>query len=111
MPGTKGQSDIFKVDILENETYGTPVNIGGGINTEGRETFPFISADNELYFASDGHPGLGGLDIFVAKYSNQGVLGDVYNVGEPVNGPLDDFAFIIDIYSKRGYFSSNREGG
>lgn len=111
MPGTKGQSDIFKVDILENETYGEPKNIEGGINTEGRETFPFISNDNELYFASDGHPGLGGLDIFVAKYSNQGVLGEIFNVGEPVNSSLDDFAFIIDTYSKKGYFSSNREGG
>jgi len=110
MPGTKGQSDIYKVAILENETYGTPVNVEG-INTEGRETFPFVSGENELYFASDGHPGLGGLDIFVAKYSNQGVLGDVFNVGEPVNGPLDDFSFIIDQYSKKGYFASNREGG
>ena len=110
MPGTKGQSDIYKVAILENETYGTPVNVEG-INTEGRETFPFVSGENELYFSSDGHPGLGGLDIFVAKYSNQGVLGDVFNVGEPVNGPLDDFSFIIDQYSKKGYFASNREGG
>lgn len=110
MPGTKGQSDIFKVAILENETYGTPVNLGG-INTEGRETFPFISADNELYFASDGHPGLGGLDIFVSKFSNQGEIGKVFNVGEPINSPLDDFSFIINIYSRKGYFSSNREGG
>ncbi|MES2544727.1 MAG: OmpA family protein [Bacteroidota bacterium] len=111
MPGTKGQSDIFKVDILENETYGTPVNIESGINTEGRETFPFISAENELYFASDGHPGLGGLDIFVSKFSNQGELGKVFNIGEPVNSPVDDFSYIINTFSRKGYFASNREGG
>ncbi len=76
-----------------------------------RETFPFISAENELYFASDGHPGLGGLDIFVSKFSNQGELGKVFNIGEPVNSPVDDFSYIINTFSRKGYFASNREGG
>ena len=64
MPGTIGQSDLFKVNINDDGTYGRPINLGSTINTEGRETFPFITDENEIYFASDGHPGLGGLDVF-----------------------------------------------
>ncbi|MFM9988934.1 OmpA family protein [Flavobacterium sp.] len=109
MPGTNGQSDIYKVAITGDNTYGTPENLGSGINTEGRETFPFVSSDNELYFASDGHQGLGGLDIFVTKLSKNG--SPIINVGAPVNGPMDDFAFLIDKNTKTGYFSSNRDGG
>lgn len=111
MSGTKGQSDIFKVEITGDNTYTTPVNLTGNLNTEGRETFPFITSDNELYFASDGHQGLGGLDIFVTKLSENGEPGMILNIGSPVNGPIDDFAFLIDKSSKNGYFSSNREGG
>jgi outer membrane protein OmpA-like peptidoglycan-associated protein/tetratricopeptide (TPR) repeat protein len=111
MPGTKGQSDIFKVSILGDNEYSKPENLSGGINTEARETFPFISKDNELYFASDGHQGLGGLDIFVAQIQADGSLGKIVNIGAPVNGPMDDFAFIIDNAVRRGYFSSNRANG
>ncbi|TGD56975.1 OmpA family protein [Flavobacterium humi] len=111
MPGTKGQSDLFKVAILENDTYGVPQNLTGTINTEARETFPFITKDNELYFATDGHQGLGGLDIFVTKLDENGMPGQILNIGAPVNGNLDDFAFIIDNTTKKGYFSSNRENG
>jgi len=111
MPGTLGQSDIYKVSINGNDSYGNPVNLGSGINTEGRETFPFISAKNELYFASDGYPGLGGLDIFVAQSKGEGKFGKPQNVGEPINGPSDDFAFLIDTDSKHGFFSSNRDKG
>jgi outer membrane protein OmpA-like peptidoglycan-associated protein len=110
MPGTLGQADIYKVAI-NNGTFGTPINLGNTINTQGRETFPFVSGDNELYFATDGHPGLGGLDIFVSKIKKDGSLDDAQNVGEPVNGKTDDFGFIIDVKSKIGYFTSNREGG
>ena len=111
MPGTLGQSDLFKVSINENDTYGTPENLGSPINTEARETFPFISSDNELYFASDGHPGLGGLDIFVAKQQKDGSFKNVTNVGEPLNSPKDDFGFLIDNKTRIGYISSNRDGG
>jgi outer membrane protein OmpA-like peptidoglycan-associated protein len=111
MPGTKGLSDIFKVEITGDNTYSTPVNLTGGLNTEGRETFPYITEDNELYFASDGHQGLGGLDVFVTKLSKDGVPGDIINIGAPINGPMDDFGFLIDKPSKSGYFSSNRDGG
>lgn len=111
MPGTFGQSDLFKVAILSDETYGTPENLGNTINTEGRETFPFISSQNELYFASDGHPGLGGLDIFVSTLEKDGTYKIVSNVGEPLNSSKDDFSFLIDTQTKVGYISSNRTGG
>ena len=111
MPGTKGQSDIFKVEITGDNTYSTPLNLTGSLNTEGRETFPHITQDNELYFASDGQLGLGGLDIFVTKLDKEGNPGDIINVGAPINGPMDDFAFLIDLPSSSGYFSSNRDGG
>ena len=71
MPGTLGQSDLFKVSINDDGTFGKPENLGASINTEGRETFPFISEDNEFYFASDGRPGLGGLDVFVSKINDR----------------------------------------
>lgn len=109
MPGTKGMSDIYKVDILSDGNFGKPINLGDKINTEARETFPFISNNNELYFASDGHPGLGGLDIFVTHLKADGKHGKIKNVGEPVNSNFDDFGFIMNTDSKSGFFSSNRE--
>lgn len=109
-PGTYGSSDIFKTEILENGKFGEPVNMGTGINTEGRETFPFIAESGELYFSTDGHQGLGGLDVFVAPKDEKGGYLKVYNIGEPVNGPFDDFAFIINSTGK-GFFSSNRTEG
>ncbi|TDE41576.1 flagellar motor protein MotB [Flavobacterium rhamnosiphilum] len=111
MPGTFGQSDLFKVTINDDGSYGIPENLGKSINTEGRETFPFISEDNELYFATDGRPGLGGLDIFVAKIENDNAFKEVKNIGGPINGSQDDFAFLIDSKSRKGFFTSNREGG
>lgn len=110
MPGGKGQSDLYKVAI-NGDSFGTTQNLGDKINTEGRETFPFISDDNKLYFASDGHVGLGGLDVFVADMSNSNTLGNVYNLGKPINSPQDDFTFIINEKTGIGYFASNREGG
>ncbi|WP_095953342.1 OmpA family protein [Flavobacterium sp. ACN6] len=109
MPGTLGQSDLFKAAINEDGTFGKPENLGPAINTEGRETFPFISGDNELYFATDGRPGLGGLDIFAVRIKANGTFDEVLNVGEPVNSKQDDFAFSIDSKNRNGFFSSNRE--
>lgn len=111
MPGTLGQSDLFKVAINSDGSYGTPTNLGNVINTEGRETFAFVSSENELYFASDGHPGLGGLDIFVSKAQDDASYKDVHNVGEPLNSSKDDFGFLIDNKTRIGYITSNRDGG
>jgi outer membrane protein OmpA-like peptidoglycan-associated protein/tetratricopeptide (TPR) repeat protein len=111
MPGTMGQSDLFRVKILADGKFGEPENLGPKINTEGRETFPFISNDNELYFASDGRPGLGGLDIYVANIEVDNSFYGIQNVGAPINSNQDDFAFLINSKDRNGFFTSNREGG
>lgn len=111
MPGTVGESDIFKVAINSDGTYGIPQNLGKTINTPGKETFPFVSDENELYFASDTHPGLGGLDIFVSWMNPEGAFDEVQNVGTDANSPKDDFAYLINTKNRIGFFSSNRDGG
>ncbi|MNQ24707.1 Outer membrane porin F precursor [compost metagenome] len=111
MPGTLGQSDIYKISINSDGSYGTPVNLGKTINTEGKETFPYITDENEIYFASDGRPGLGGLDLFAGKIEKDGTISDIQNLGADINSPKDDFAYVIDPVSRKGYFSSNKEGG
>lgn len=111
MPGTLGESDIFMVSINDDRTFGTPQNLGSNINTESRETFPFVTSDEKLYFSSDGHPGLGGLDVFATKINRQDFTGKVLNVGEPVNSKNDDFTFIFKEDDRTGYLASDREGG
>ena len=111
MPGILGQSDLFRVAILENGQFGTPENLGATVNTEGRETFPYLSADGELYFASDGHLGLGGLDVFVATNNSDGTFSKPFNLGHPINSAFDDFSYVVNAQTHVGYFSSNRPGG
>ncbi|WP_299676562.1 OmpA family protein [uncultured Tenacibaculum sp.] len=111
MPGGKGESDIYEVEINSDGSFGVPINLGATINTEGKETFPFISANNDLYFSSDGHVGLGGLDIFKVKSFSDSDNWKVENVGKPINSRADDFAIIMNKDSKKGYFSSNRKEG
>lgn len=111
MPGTLGQSDLYQVNINSDGSYGTPVNMGKTINTEGKETFPFVTDENEIYFASDGHPGLGGLDVFAGKLLSDGTVSDIQNLGADINSPKDDFAYVIDSQTRKGYFSSNKDGG
>lgn len=111
MPGTVGKSDIFRVTINQDGSFGEPENLGERVNTESRETFPFVSDDNVLYFSSAGLPGLGGLDIFGVKINEDGSLGKLQNIGRPGNSPDDDFAFVVDSKTKRGFLSSNRLGG
>lgn len=111
MPGTIGSFDIFVVDVNEDGTFGTPQNLGKAVNTIHREQFPFISADGTvLYFASDGHQGMGGLDIFMSTSYN-GEFAKPLNLGETINSNLDDFAYILDEKKNKGYLSSNRKGG
>lgn len=110
MRGTRGKSDLFVVDILPGGGYGKPRNLGDSINTEGRETFPYVSNSGQLYFASDGHVGLGGLDVFVAIPKEEESY-EIFNVGRPINSPKDDFSFVIDEENRTGYFASNRKGG
>ncbi|MAN58212.1 MAG: hypothetical protein CMC08_00060 [Flavobacteriaceae bacterium] len=110
MPGTLGMSDLWYVEILSDGTYGNPVNLGPTINTEARESFPFVSQKNNLYFASDGHAGLGGFDLYVTPLDAMGMPGEASNLGEPANSNQDDFGFIINEDEYIGYMSSNREG-
>ena len=109
MPGSLGNSDLYKVSIDSNGNFGKPENLGPNINTEGRETFPFIDPNNNLFFASDGHPGLGGLDIFESKYANNSFEKPV-NVGKPLNSSMDDFGYVVN-KDDLGFFTSNRDGG
>ncbi|MEO6346432.1 MAG: carboxypeptidase regulatory-like domain-containing protein, partial [Aquaticitalea sp.] len=110
MPGGFGLFDIYKALINEDGTVGEPVNLGQKINTEGQEMFPFIGDDGTLYFSSNGHLGLGGLDVFFTK-ETEGNLTPIRNVGIPVNSNFDDFAFRIDDVTGEGFISSNRPGG
>ncbi|PJJ08183.1 WD40 repeat protein [Flavobacterium sp. 1] len=111
MPGGLGESDIYRVSVNSDGSYGNPINLGNVINTPGKETFPFVTDENEIYFASDTHPGLGGLDIFVSKIMPDGTFDEVKNVGADVNSPQDDFAYLINTQNRIGFFSSNRPGG
>jgi len=110
-PGSIGNSDIYKVEIKSDGNFGEPENLGKSINTEGRETFPFISESGILYFASDGRPGLGGLDIFQVDLNKINKRNSVLNIGAPINGTMDDFSFCINEATNRGFFTSNRDGG
>ncbi|MBF8150577.1 OmpA family protein [Winogradskyella sp. F6397] len=109
--GGFGQTDIYSVEINDDGTYGTPVNLGEDINTEGREMFPFISKDNTFYFSSDGHLNLGLLDIFKSNILTGEATTDPVNIGAPFNSGYDDFAYFIDNDTEKGYFSSNRPEG
>lgn len=109
MPGSLGSFDIYSVNINKG-AFDTPKNLGSEINTYKREQFPFASADNKLYFSSDGHLGYGSLDVFVSEINGNEYSKPV-NVGLPLNSNLDDFAFNIDSNTKEGFFASNREGG
>lgn len=110
MPGSMGQTDIFYTIINMNGTFSEIKNLGPTINTEGREMFPFMAEDNTLYFSSDGHFGIGALDVFSSKLE-KGDFQKPINLKAPVNSPLDDFAFSINPRTKKGYLSSNREEG
>ena len=103
-PGGQGGSDIYKAD-LNNGKISNPVNLGSKVNTAGDDSFPYIAEDGTLYFSSNGHLGLGALDIF--KYKD----GEVSNMGAPINSSLDDFAFSYSENTGKGFYSSNRKGG
>lgn len=110
MPGGKGGIDIYVCTKNKDGTWNKPVNLGDKINTEGNEMFPFIHENGWFFFSSDGHPGLGGLDVFATEIKD-GNIKKVINVGVPVNSSKDDFCFILNETKSAGYFSSNREGG
>lgn len=108
MPGGIGGKDIWKVTRTNpNASWGEPVNLGHRINTAGDEVFPYVHPDGTLYFASNGHPGMGGLDIFKAAQTVEGEW-NVENMGYPLNSPADDFGITFEKETERGFFTSNR---
>ncbi len=110
MPGSIGMTDIFVVDVLEDGLFSEPKNLGPQINTERKEMFPFVN-NKKLYFSSNGHVGLGGLDVFETMIDEENGFTEVKNVGAPVNSRKDDFSYIIDEQTQKGFFASNRTGG
>lgn len=111
MPGGYGSTDIY-VTKKEGETWSTPKNVGPDINTEGREMFPYVDKDGELYFSSDAHGGLGGLDIFRVKPNvKTGKWGKIRNIGAPINSSYDDFGLHYGNDRSYGYFTSDRPDG
>lgn len=109
MPGGFGKSDLYKVSIHEDGSYGEAVNLGSIINTEGEELFPFVNAEGNLFFSSDGHPGQGLLDIFGTLKNDKGVLVEVANLKSPINSKRDDFSFFMAEDGLSGYIASNRK--
>ena len=108
MPGGFGGSDLYKVEKDNYGNWSAISNLGNKINTEGDEYYPFYDEKGEiLYFSSNGHLGLGGLDVFATKLSSPKVI----NIGTPVNSQYDDFAFVLKSDGKLGYFSSDRING
>ncbi len=109
MPGGYGGSDIY-CSTYRDGHWTAPHNLGPKVNTPGNEMFPFVASDGTLYFSSDGHGGMGGLDIFEAVPID-GVFDQIENLGAPINSSKDDFAFVLKKDESQGYFSSNRLGG
>jgi hypothetical protein len=109
MPGGYGGLDIYYSDRAR-DGWGSPVNLGEFVNSQWNEVFPYIHSTGTLYFASEGLPGLGGLDVYSVRYSGR-AWEDVKNLGYPINTSNDDFGFILDSTNKSGYISSNRKGG
>lgn len=106
MPGGNGGTDLYYSERKAG-IWQTPVNMGNAINTPMDELFPYVNDENTLYFASEGHFGLGGLDLFKIRLDD--VQGIPSNLGSPINSSADDFGLIVDSTLKAGYFSSNRE--
>jgi len=109
-PGGFGGIDLYKATKLANGDFGNAVNLGPTINTAGNELFPRATKDGKFFFASDGHPGLGKLDLFVAEKNSDGIQ-VVSNLGKNFNSNGDDFGIFFTEYPKAGFISSNREGG
>ncbi|MFN8115822.1 MAG: OmpA family protein [Bacteroidia bacterium] len=110
MGGGQGGMDIWYCKLDASGSWGNPVNMGDKVNTKGNELFPSITEDNLLYFASNGHEGLGGLDVFETKIKDD-KAGKIYNMGKPVNSEHDDFAYNVYAEGKKAFLSSNRKTG
>ncbi len=110
--GGRGGADLWKTVYQSGKGWMSPVNLGDSINTEGDEMAPFIHGDGQtLYFSSNGHPGLGGFDLFVAHLDSTGKWGKVTNLGVPLNSPANDLNVFVGLQGRQGWISSDRTGG
>ena len=107
--GSYGQSDLYKIELHPDGTIGNPENLGTTINTEARESYPFVTDDNILLFASDGRLGMGGYDIYAVDLNTPNAI--PVHLGSPINSPFDDFDMNWDRTTNQGVLSSNRPGG
>ena len=111
LPGGHGGQDIWMSEYDRREKkWGTPVNLGPTVNSSGNELFPYIRSNGELYIASDGHAGLGGLDIFKCESTGDNTWGKPTNMGSPINSNSHDYGIIFEGKDERGLFTSNRKG-
>ena len=110
MTGGYGETDLYYVKIAADGTMSSPVNLGPKINTLGNDLFPFFR-NGKLYFSSDGHYGLGDLDVYESTFLTDGTFSEPKNLGAPINSNKDDFAYMIDGTDTFGYISSNRAEG
>jgi len=122
-PGGEGGYDIYRATRAKKSAkFSNITNLGKNVNTAGQEVFPSLRNDQEFYFSSDGHPGMGGLDIFLSRIDNNGNFGPAENLMSPINSAGDDIGIMFDEneaidpqsqspYMAKGYFSSNRPGG
>lgn len=108
MSGGFGGKDIWRTELGLNNAVLFVENLGESINTQGDELFPYVRNDSTLYFSSDGHPGMGGLDIFKAVYRSETKRWKIENMQFPVNSSSDDFGIAFERNAERGFFSSNR---
>ncbi len=111
MPGGLGGTDIWKSEIKSDGSLSTPVNLGPNVNTEGNEMFPFYGNDHVLYFSSNGHAGYGEMDVFASPINGSDNFGKAMNLGPQINTGKDDFGIVFSKDGKKGFLSSNRDGG
>lgn len=110
--GHKGGKDLYMVKLdKDGLPTGTPANLGAEINTAKDEMFPFLRADGSLYFSSNGHQGMGGMDLYRAEKMGEGKWGQVENLKAPLNSAADEVGICFDGEHDRGFFTSNRAGG
>lgn len=111
MPGGYGGRDLWYINEKGRGVWSEPINLGSAVNTSGDEYFPYINFEGKLFFSSDGHVGMGGLDLFVAEKTGENKWGNVANLRYPLNSVTNDFSIIFDGEKNRGYLASDREGG
>jgi len=112
IPGGYGGKDLYYSEFDKKEkTWSEPINLGSSVNTASDEMFPFVRENGDLYFASNGHEGMGGMDVFMAPKTGTNKWGKVENLRAPINSSADDFGIIFEGNKEKGFFASNRSGG